>query len=63
MFVVFEHVFFKVFCTHDNGKVDTWTPDGSFELSDQGKMTFRLFRVLLEPFVCLEKKLVDIGSR
>jgi hypothetical protein len=32
----------------ENGKVDKTTPDGSFELSDQGEMTFRLFLVFLE---------------
>jgi hypothetical protein len=43
--------------------VDISIPDGSFELFDQGEITFRLLLFLLELFMLLERMLIDISSK
>jgi hypothetical protein len=43
-----------------NGRGQKWIPDGSFELSDQGKMPFKLFP-FLENICVFEKQVGRYG--
>ena len=47
----------------EHGKGRKWTPDESFELFDQGKMSFRSFLVCFRKICLCEKVLINEGSK